>query len=569
MQVKERRKPGIRRRFTMYMSAGFLLVLMAVSLLFLGNYWSTMHQQMIYSLDQNYEQNALAVSSKMEQVQDLSTSMAVGYALNLFQIPQDTSVAEQLRAYDALTDYLDAIEYAMQYVHVFYYPLQDAPVVHAKSRHYRPLEDQPALMQVLEGGGRPQWLSMREEDTRYLALARAITDKNDFQQHIGTLVIAIDLEGISASLTPLAPGQILSLHLADGDCLLCSGELCKAAASSASGYVAQTLENGQKMLVRSDCLLQDSVRLTSAVPEAYITGSLRGLTVWIGLSFLAAVAIIIAYTGLTSKRLTEPLVELTKSISAAAKGSFKRVEIPSEQPEIQTLLAAYNTMSDRIEDLMREQYRLGEEVNRAELQALQSQINPHFLYNTLDMVNWMAERNEKENIQRVIHAMSRFYRLALSRGSNTITIGEEIQLCETYLTIQQIRFPGRIRYEKDVDEAILRYMIPKITLQPFVENAILHGLRVTQEVGGTVSINGWMEEDRIVLAVTDDGVGMSEEALKRSLEHGGSHYGMKNIRSRLSIFYHEDIPLEVESTPGAGTCVSINIPAMEKEEDHA
>ena len=108
-----------------------------------------------------------------------------------------------------------------------------------------------------------------------------------------------------------------------------------------------------------------------------------------------------------------------------------------------------------------------------------------------------------------------------------------------------------------------------LTLQPFVENAILHGLRVTQEAGGTVSVNGWMEEGRIVLAVTDDGVGMSEDALKRSLEHGGSHYGMKNIRSRLSIFYHEEIALEVESTPGAGTCVSINIPAVAKEENHA
>ncbi len=569
MQVKQKRAPGIRRRLTLYMSAGFLLVLMAVSLLFLANYWSTMRQQIFYSLDQNYAQNAQAVSSKMEQMQDLATSMAVGYALNLFQIPQDASVSQQLQAYEALTDYLDAIEYAMQDIRIFYYPLQDAPVVHAKSRHYRPLDQEADLRQVLENGGRPVWLSMQETGSSYLALARAITDKNDFQQNIGVLAVAIDLRGIAGSLTPLAPGQILSLHLADGACLLCDGQLCSSAAAGGEGYFEQTLAGGQRVLVRSDRLLQDSVRLTSAVPDEYILGSLRRLSVWIGLSFLAAVVIIITYAGVTSKRLTGPLVELTKSISAAAKGSFKRLEIPAEQPEIQTLLAAYNTMSDRIGDLMQEQYRLGEEVNRAELQALQSQINPHFLYNTLDMVNWMAERNEKENIQRVIHAMSRFYRLALSRGSNTITIGEEIQLCETYLTIQQIRFPGRIHYEKDVEEDVLGYMIPKITLQPFVENAILHGLRVTQEAGGTVSVNGWMEEGRIVLAVTDDGVGMSEDALKRSLEHGGSHYGMKNIRSRLSIFYHEEIALEVESTPGAGTCVSINIPAVAKEENHA
>ena len=114
-------------------------------------------------------------------------------------------------------------------------------------------------------------------------------------------------------------------------------------------------------------------------------------------------------------------------------------------------------------------------------------------------------------MQTVIQKMSTFYRLVLSKGKDIVTIREELALCETYLTIQQMRFQGRIQYERDVDDEILDYLIPKITLQPFVENAILHGIIASIEGRGTLSINGWEEDGRIILAVMDDGAGMAEE----------------------------------------------------------
>lgn len=498
----------------------------------------------------------------------MSTSMAVGYALNLFQISDDSSMAEQLQAYAALTDYLDAIEYALQNVNIYYYPLRDSPVVHSQSRHYRPIAEAAWLQPVLEGK-RAAWLCMPEGNAVRLALARPISDSQNYQQSIGVIVIAFESDTLANSLAKLDQNQSLCIHMKDGTSLCGSMAQELIGMTLTEGVVQRTLEDGSVVLVCRNQLLDSEVYLTSVVSYGYLGDSLRTLVMWIVLAFTMAVLIVITYAGSITRRLSAPLRELTKSISNAAKGAFNRLEIQSEQPEVRTLVDAYNIMADQIGDLLKEQYRLGQEINRAELMALQSQINPHFLYNTLDMVNWMAERNDKENIQRVIQAMSRFYRLALSRGSNTITIGEEIQLCETYLTIQQTRFHGRIAYEKDVSADILDYIIPKITLQPFVENAILHGLRVTQDVGGTVAIHGWMEDGRVILAVVDDGVGMAESELKRSLEQNGKHYGLKNIRTRLSIFYQEEIHLDVESTPGAGTCVSINIPAVKKEEHHA
>lgn len=576
MPVSKRKRFTIHNRLAAYLTAGFVLVLMLVLLIFVWNYWQGMRQQMIYSLGQNYEQNAQGINGKMEQVRDLSTSMAVGYALNLFQVPRDAPRAEQLRAYDALSAYLDTCEFAMQDISIYYYPHQDSLVAHSQSRHYRPLESASWLAPALESKGRPVWVCMDDAGQTRLALARTLTDSKDFQQGIGVLVIAIAPGALANMMATLAPGQTILLAGVDGTLLAgvnhgvdMFGDPSLLTAIT-NGFQEHTLPDDRTMLLRCDALLDDQIRLISLVPYEYLGDSLRGLIVWISLSFLGAMMIIITYTHLTSKRLTSPLVKLTRSISDAAKGSIHRIEVETGEPEVEMLVTAYNTMADRIKELLEEQYRLGKERNRAELMALQSQINPHFLYNTLDMVNWMAERNDKENIQRVIQSMSKFYRLALSRGENSITIGEEIQLCETYLTLQQIRFHGRIHYEKDVDEAILSFMIPKITLQPFVENAIIHGLRDMHDTDGTISINGWMEDDRIVLAVFDDGAGMSEKDIRRGFEKDGrSHYGMKNIRTRLSIFYKEDIQLDLESTPGAGTCVSINIPAVMKEGDHA
>ena len=184
--------------------------------------------------------------------------------------------------------------------------------------------------------------------------------------------------------------------------------------------------------------------------------------------------------------------------------------------------------------------------------------NPHFLYNTLYMINWMAQKNETDNIRSVVQSMSGFYRLTLSRGQDIVPIGDEVRMCEAYMEIQKRRYRGRILYEADVDREILDCLIPKITLQPFLENAIVHGNNEKDDARGVVILNGWMEDGRITLSVTDDGRGISMDDRKKST--AGSHYGMKNIEKRLSLYYGEEIPIQIESSPGVGTCVIISVP---------
>ena len=165
----------------------------------------------------------------------------------------------------------------------------------------------------------------------------------------------------------------------------------------------------------------------------------------------------------------------------------------------------------------------------------------------------------------MVQAMSRFYRLTLSKGKDIVLIRDEVEMCEAYMEIQKRRYKGRICYEVEVDEDILDCLIPKITLQPFLENAIIHGINEKEDGRGMVILNGWMEDGRITLSVTDDGEGMTQEDKGKS--HQGSHYGLTNIEHRLKLFFGECIPVQIESSPGIGTCVIINIPIRTEAEE--
>ena len=266
-----------------------------------------------------------------------------------------------------------------------------------------------------------------------------------------------------------------------------------------------------------------------------------------------------------AKSITGRLKLLKEQMLRIQEGNICKMEEGPSRDEIGQLIGNYNVMVDQVVAGLREEYSLGQEKVEAELKALQSQINPHFLYNTLDMINWMSQKKESENIRSVVQAMSRFYRLTLSKGRDIVSIRDEVEMCEAYMEIQKRRYRGRICYEVEVDGDILDSLIPKITLQPFLENAIIHGINEKADGRGMVILNGWMEDGRITLSVTDDGEGMTQEDKKKS--HQGSHYGLSNIEHRLELFFGESIPVQVESSPGIGTCVIINIPIRTEAEE--
>lgn len=538
-----------------------------------------LEKQQMYSLNQNYTQNYEGISSNVERMEKLSRQFSVGLSLEMMQIFGEDSLKDDMAMFEDLTEYTNTLEFSMGDISIFYYIDDDFVVVHQNGLHYRPIksiESEDWYEKLKENNGRNTWFSFQKDEyfpeNKTLSLARYITDSNDYRNQIGVLVFSMDTSTLLRSFTKITEQQVMYLADENGTIIASSEALENNpkwgqesnSQSSMDAYEVWKNEQG-KFLIRR-CEIDDTgIYLVSLVPYEYMGAIYKSFLFWVLGGYFLILLLAAFYISFMSKRLTIPLKKLAESISTATvSGKLECLEIDSTEKEICTLVDAYNMLIQKIEILLKQQYSLGKEKQQAELMALQSQINPHFLYNTLEMVNWMAERNEKENVQTVIQKMSTFYRLVLSKGKDIVTIREELALCETYLTIQQMRFQGRIQYERDVDDEILDYLIPKITLQPFVENAILHGIIASIEGRGTLSINGWEEDGRIILAVMDDGAGMAEEDREKS-NSKGSHYGMKNIGLRLSVYYQEDIKIEVESTKGVGTCVSINIPMWPKD----
>ncbi len=215
----------------------------------------------------------------------------------------------------------------------------------------------------------------------------------------------------------------------------------------------------------------------------------------------------------------------------------------------------------------------GQQIKNLELKALQAQINPHFLYNSLDLINCTAISHSVPQISRMVKALGQFYRLSLSGGNEQILLAGEMKHARLYVDIQNMRFEDSIQAHWSLDEDAGRCLIIKIILQPLIENAILHGIFEKDSKRGNLWVSARRNADVITITIEDDGVGMNEEELyaaffsaeRKSLSETSGGYGVRNICDRLLIAYGEPYGLSCESTPGRGTTVTISIPAIEPE----
>lgn len=223
-------------------------------------------------------------------------------------------------------------------------------------------------------------------------------------------------------------------------------------------------------------------------------------------------------------------------------------------------------MIRKVKDLMEESYQSELREREARLTALQAQINPHFLYNTLDTINWMAIKIHADDISGMISSLAKYFRLSLSKGKSLVSIRDEIELVRIYLTLQQTRYQGAIRFEIDVDPEVEPFGIVKLTLQPIVENAILHGIQKTESRRGIVRIRAERQgEKEICISISDDGVGMDADTLQTVLTatpcRDTSHYGLYNVNERIRLRYGPEYGLRILSEPGKGTTVEVHIEA--------
>ena len=270
-----------------------------------------------------------------------------------------------------------------------------------------------------------------------------------------------------------------------------------------------------------------------------------------------------------SKSITDPVTKLCDMTEKFAGGDFTVSCNVETGDEMQTLAESFNSMVGEIKTLVEDIHREQEIAKDAELSLLQEQINPHFLYNTLDAILWMTEAGENKKAIQIIEELSSFFRISLSKGESSIPIRNEKEHVKNYLEIQRYRYQDILDYEIDFEEEILDKHIQKLTLQPIVENALYHGIK-NKRGGGKIKVSGKALGNDILFIVEDNGKGMDENELKhlRGLISGEVEsedkrgFGMANVEKRLEMLYGSGYGISVESRLDEGTKVSVRIPGV-------
>ena len=312
-------------------------------------------------------------------------------------------------------------------------------------------------------------------------------------------------------------------------------------------------------------------KIVSVVPLKAITQEVRDVNKLIATISLICLLLSLFLSYALSRLFTKPIFRLHKAMKAIRNGDLMARTSVASSDEIGMLSNGFNTLMDQINGLMSEISAAQQAKRQYELKLIQSQLNPHFLYNSLETINSLIQLKLDESAVKFTNHLSHFYRLSLSSGNDVISILEEIQIIESYLFMQSLRYHEFMDYAVNVDEAVLTSKIPKLTLQPIVENAIYHGLRHQREKGH-IAIAGRLEHGDIVLEIVDNGVGITEDKIEEIMRRGKTerkldNFGLTSVNERIKILFGDSYGLSMESQVGSYTKVAIRIPAYREEDD--
>lgn len=284
------------------------------------------------------------------------------------------------------------------------------------------------------------------------------------------------------------------------------------------------------------------------------------------IAFVAVLLLIVFISHYIPLSISRPITELVEVTQQVSQGNLQVRSYVNTGVEAKQLSESLNTMIDKINALLEQVKKEQIRIRKAEFELLQAQINPHFLYNTLDTIIWLAESDEQKQVVHMVESLSDFFRTSLNQGKDIISIKEEIQHVRSYLEIQQMRYQDILEYEIDVPEEFYQNTIPKITVQPLVENALYHGIK-NKRGKGKITVRGYREDSFFILEVRDNGIGMQTERLvqvrnallyKQLAE--SKVYGLYNVNERIRLNCGEEYGLRISSTYQEGTTVKILLP---------
>ncbi|MFI3214506.1 MAG: histidine kinase [Eubacteriales bacterium] len=413
------------------------------------------------------------------------------------------------------------------------------------------------------------------ENKNYISYIREIGNSDTYEP-IATLLVIIDGETIESYFEEVSGTYESQFFIIDGngDYIIPPSEneeeyLKFVEENSISEEPIQTTINQSKVIVvGKDLDIQDWKLVGS-----FQTNSMQALapyytTTIIVIMFLNIMVVMVCSMWLT-KLIFAPLSKVEKHMKLVENGQFVTMEIEENDNEINSLKKVFNHMTHSIETLISTVKEEEKIIAKGELDLLQAQINPHFLYNTLDAVSALALMEDHENCFKMTQALGSFYRNSLNSGMDVISIKDEIQCIKSYMTILNTRYDDQINVYYDIEEGVLEYVMMKLLLQPVIENAVHHGIK--QKGGrGMITIKIYKDEEEIIFIITDNGNGMSEERIEKVLrgevKTGKSGFGLHSLIQRTRLYYGIENPVTIHSELGTGTEITIRILAERRSD---
>lgn len=331
--------------------------------------------------------------------------------------------------------------------------------------------------------------------------------------------------------------------------------------------------NGDTILINAATVDTSGWTLVSIIPYREMLETSLSTRNSMLLTFFVISLLFFVTAYFISRSITARVRFLAKRMKEIQFDNYAPISNITGNDEVTDLTRSYNFMLNKINDHVESQYQLGITLKNSELKALQAQINPHFLYNTLDLLHWLAEDYGADEISEIVSLLSSFYKLSLSKGVDVISVKDAIQQIEVYVKLQNFRFGDSIKLEIQLSQEIYELSILKLLLQPIVENSIIHGILEKEPPAGTVSIKGYITGDDLNIRISDNGIGMTRKQINQLIDlshpNTANGYGIKNVIERIRLYYGSQYGLTYESQPGQGTTVLVKIPSTKFNEEQS
>ncbi len=573
-----------------------ILIIIPLTILFTYTYnrmSSMIEENIITSTQQAFDQSCSFITYKVYRIFDTSNSLVTDNNLTsiLRKDPKNCSINEQVADLYALRSTLSSYKNSTDIFDINLYVNKDFIYSNENENIYSmdQLLNSKWLNRINSYNSRFYWCPasyINSNSSEFLCLGKTIINPDNFSENIGYLIINFkkkDLNDILGKVNSI-DGSLCCIINSNGDLIASSNNNTYMSYKNVINRVkptdniklAKAYINNSSMLIQSSYIDKTDWRIINIVPYNKVNSKIntqRIILVIIVLIF-GGTSLVVGFHFFNS--INKRLSKVIKGMQEVHTDTLDNFIENDRDDELGDLINNYNYMISKMSVLVDEQYKSGKAVKNAELKALQSQINPHFLYNTLDMINWMAYKNMNSEISLAVKNLAKFYKLSLNKGKDITPIEDELHHASLYVEIQNMRYSNRISLEINVNTAIRNHLIPKITLQPIVENSITHGILAKGNVEGKILITGSIVNNDIYLKISDDGIGikisdlpliLSEEQFKSNeTKSNGSGYGIKNINERLKLYYGDNYGLSYSSIYEQGTTVTIKIPITQEEE---